>query len=150
MADTPREIAELLWQRLSRTDLAGFADLFAADAVFEYPFEHPGWPSVIHGRDEIRDHLVETRGNLGSMIEITAFDTVVHETVDPEVLVLELEVTGVTKATGEPFRFASGICVLTVRDGEVVRYRDYTNTLGAAAATGMLPRMLANLAVRAG
>jgi ketosteroid isomerase-like protein len=150
MVDTPRDIAELMRQRLSQADMAGFADLFAADAVFEYPFEHPGWPTVIHGRDEIRDHLVESRRDLTSLIEITAFDTVVHETADPEVLVLEYEVAGVTKATGRPFRFASGVGVLTVRDGEVVRYRDYTNPLGAAAATGQLPRLLAGLAARAG
>jgi ketosteroid isomerase-like protein len=149
MADTPRDIAELMRQRLFQADMAGFADLFAADAVFEYPFEHPAWPPVIHGRDAIRDHLVETRRYLTSLIEITAFDTVVHETADPEVLVLEQEAAGITKATGRPFRFASGIGVLTVRDGEAVRYRDYTNPLGSAAATGLLPELLAGLAAQA-
>jgi ketosteroid isomerase-like protein len=142
MADTPRDIAELMRQRLFQADMAGFADLFAADAVFEYPFEHPAWPPVIHG-------LVETRRYLTSLIEITAFDTVVHETADPEVLVLEQEAAGITKATGRPFRFASGIGVLTVRDGEAVRYRDYTNPLGSAAATGLLPELLAGLAAQA-
>jgi ketosteroid isomerase-like protein len=150
MVDTPRDIAELMRQRLFQADMAGFADLFAADAVFEYPFEHPAWPSVIHGRDAIRDHLVDTRRDLTGLIEITAFDTAVHETADPEVLVLEQEVTGVTKATGQPFRFASGVGILTARNGEAVRYRDYTNPLGAAAVTGMLPELLAGLAARAG
>ena len=150
MANTPHDIAELMRQRLSQADLAGFADLFAVDAVFEYPFENPGWPAVIHGRHEIRAHLVESRRDIRSLIEITAFDTVVHETADPEVLVLEHEVTGVTKATGQPFRFASGVGVLTVRDGEAVRYRDYTNPLGSAAATGLLPQLLARLAAPAG
>jgi uncharacterized protein len=150
MVDTPRDVAELMRQRLSQADMGGFAELFAADAVFEYPFENPGWPSVIHGRDEIRKHLVESRRDLTSLIEITAFDTVVHETADAEVVVLEHEVAGVTKATGQPFRFASGVGILTVRDGEAVRYRDYTNPLGSAAATGLLPQLLARLAAPAG
>jgi ketosteroid isomerase-like protein len=105
---------------------------------------------VIHGRDEIRDHLVETRAHLGNLIEITGVDTVVHDTADLEVVVLELEVAGIRKATGAPFRFASGVGILTVRDGEAVRYRDYTNPLGSAAATGLLPALLAGLAAQAG
>jgi len=58
---------------------------------------------------------------------------------------LEHEVASVTRATGQPFRFASGVGVVTVRDGAVVRYRDYTNPLGSAAATGLLPELLASL-----
>ncbi len=150
MVDTPRDIAELMRRRLAKADMAGFADLFAADAVFEYPFEVPGWPPVIHGRDEIRDHLVETRGHLGNLIEITGVDTVVHDTADPDVLVFELEVAGIRKATGAPFRFASGVGILTVRDGEAVRYRDYTNPVGSAVALGVLPELLAGLATLAG
>lgn len=142
----PRTVAELVRRRLSEADFAGFTDLFAADALFEYPFAAPGWPSLLRGREEIRAHLAESRTGLLTLIELTGFTSVVHETTDPEVVVLEFEASGITLATGKPFRFASGVGVMTVRDGEIVRYRDYTNAIGAAAITGSLPDLAARIA----
>jgi ketosteroid isomerase-like protein len=136
MARSPREVAELIRQRLAAVDMAGFSDLFAVDGVFEYPFGFPGAPSVLRGRAEIKAHLVESRRDLGSLIEVDDVTATVHETTDPEVVILETEVTGTTLATGSPFRFVSGVGVVTVRDGDVVGYRDYTNVLGAARITG--------------
>lgn len=133
---TARQMADLIQQRLAEGDMSGFADLFATDAVFEYPFGFPGAPSVLHGREELRAHLVESRRDIGSLIEIGGVTSTVHETADPEVVIMELEVTGTTLATGQPFRFNSGVEVSRVRDGEIVEYRDYTNALGAAAITG--------------
>jgi ketosteroid isomerase-like protein len=131
-----REVAELIRQRLADVDMSGLVDLFADDAVFEYPFGFPGAPSELRGRDEIRAHLVESRRDVPSLIDVTEVHSTVHETTDPDVVVCELEVAGTTTATGEPFRFASSVGVLTVHNGLVVRFRDYTNVLGAAAATG--------------
>ncbi len=150
MAASARQVAELMGERLGATDFSGFADLFAEDGVFEYPFENPSWPPVLRGREEIRAHLVESRRGIRSLIELTGFDTVVHETTDPAVLVLEHEVSGRTIATGEAFRFASGVGIVTVRDGQIARYRDYTNPLGAAKVTGRLAELAAGLAARAG
>lgn len=144
-----REMVELIRQRLAAADFAGFADLFADDGVFEYPFVVPGWPPVLHGRAEIREHVVESRRDVRSRIELTGFETTVHETTDPEVVVVEHEASGITVATGEPFRFASGVGVLTVRDGKVVHYRDYANPIGAAIAAGRLPELAAGLAAMA-
>jgi hypothetical protein len=143
-----RAIAELMGQRLLALDFGGFADLFAEDGVFEYPFLAPGWPPVIHGREAIRAHLVESRRALRSAIELTAVDTTVHETTDPAVLVLEHVASGTTVATGASFEFASGVAVLTVRDGQVARYRDFTNPLGSAAVTGLLPDLVKRLAAQ--
>lgn len=141
-----REVAEALVDRLAHLDFDGFADLFAPDAVFDYPFGWPGAPSRFSDREALRAHLLESRRDVGSLIEVRGCQSVVHETVDPEVVVLELEVEGVTVATGRPFRFASGISVVTVRGGAVVRYRDYTNPVGAAEVTGRLPALAARLA----
>jgi uncharacterized protein len=133
---TPREVAELARLRLAAIDMSGFTDLFAEDAVFEYPFGYPGAPARLHGREEIRAHLVESRRDVASLIEVTDVRSVVHQSTDPEVVVFELEISGTNRAGGEPFRFASGVEVATVRDGLIVHYRDYTNILGAAAVTG--------------
>ena len=141
-----REMAALLEQRLRALDFVGFAELFAEDAVFEYPFEHPAWPASVHGRAAIAEHLAGSRKEIRSLIELTGVETTVHETTDPEVVVLEHVAVGTTVATGQPFRFASGVGVVTVRDGVVVRYRDYTNPLGAAKATGRLTEFAAGIA----
>ncbi|HEX4722023.1 MAG TPA: nuclear transport factor 2 family protein [Pseudonocardiaceae bacterium] len=138
-----REMVALIQQRLGAADFAGFADLFADEAVFEYPFVVPGWPSVLHGRAAIREHIVDSRRDVRSRIELTGFESTVHETSDPEIVVVEHEALGISVATGEPFRFASGVGVLTVRDGQIVRYRDYANPIGTAIASGRLPELAA-------
>jgi ketosteroid isomerase-like protein len=135
MARSPLDVAELIRQQLLTADMVGFTDLFAVDGVFEYPFGLPGAPSVLRGRDQIKAHLVESRQDVRQLIEITDVTATVHQTTDPEVVILETEVTGTTLATGEPFRFVSGVGVVTVREGEVVHYRDYMNALGAARIT---------------
>jgi ketosteroid isomerase-like protein len=116
--------------------------------VFEYPFGYPGAPDVLHGREEIRTHLVESRRDVSSLIEVGEVRSTVYETTDPEVVVFEVEISGTTLSTGQPFRFASGVEVATVHDGLVTHYRDYTNVLGAAQATGRLSDMAAGLGAR--
>lgn len=152
MTDTPtaREIAERIEKLLLAQDFSGFADLFAADAVFEYPFVAPGWPAELHGREAIRAHVVATRGDIRTRVELTGFRTTVHQTTDPGVVVLEHVASGTTRATGQPFRLNSGVGVLTVRDGEITHYRDYTNPLGAAIAVGRLPELVQALSSAAG
>ncbi|HEX5405835.1 MAG TPA: nuclear transport factor 2 family protein [Pseudonocardiaceae bacterium] len=136
MARSALDVVELIRQRLADADMAGFTDLFAADAVFEYPFGFPGAPDVLRGRERIKAHLVESRRDIRKLIEIDGITSTVHQSVDPEVVIVETEITGTTLATGEPFRFVSGVGVVTVRNGEVVAYRDYMNMLGAARITG--------------
>ncbi|HEX4705528.1 MAG TPA: nuclear transport factor 2 family protein [Pseudonocardiaceae bacterium] len=143
------EVAELARKSLLAADLSGFTDLFASDAVFEYPFGFLGAPPVLRGREEIRTHLVESRRPVRATIEPTEMASTVHETTNPEVVVVEWELAGTNLATGKPFRFASGVGVMTVHDGEITRYRDYTNPIGAATATGRLPELIAALTARA-
>lgn len=136
MARTAVEIVELIRQRLKAADMSGFADLFAEDGVFEYPFGVPGMPSVLEGREAIRRHVVETRRDIRSLLSIDDIESTVHRTADPNVVITESDVIGTTIATGEPFRLRSGVAVVTVRDGEVVGFRDYMNVLGAVRITG--------------
>lgn len=131
MARSAAEIAELMRRQLAEINHGGFSDLFADDAVFEYPFGFPGSPERIQGREAIRDHLVESRRGAISRIKITTFESVVHETSDPEVVFVEFSVSGTVLASGESFSFASGLGVITARDGKVVRYRDYSNVAAA-------------------
>lgn len=51
-----------------------------------------------------------------------------HETADPEVIILEYEARGVVGATGSPFR-QTVVAVFRVRDGLILSYRDYLDPL---------------------
>jgi ketosteroid isomerase-like protein len=112
-------------QLLLDKDMAGFAGLWAVDGVMEFPFAPPGYPSRLEGRAAIEDYLRD----YPKMLDIQGFpQQVVHQSVDPDVVVVEFDAEGVVVATGKPYRF-SYIAVITTRDGEIVSYRDYWNPL---------------------
>ena len=72
-------------------------------------------------------------------------DVVIHETADPEVVIAEYQLHGELLEQGEPFaqRF---VMVMTVRDGQIVHTRDYTNPITGARLLGKLPELLAEAA----
>jgi len=51
-------------------------------------------------------------------------NVVIHETADPEVIVVEQDITGTAATTGRDFTLPN-IVVLRVRDGQIVHFRDY-------------------------
>jgi ketosteroid isomerase-like protein len=126
---TPREVFERVLRLILERQYAAYVDLFAADAMFELPFAPPGVPRRIEGREQIRVFMQAGRERVQTATRQWEFHSiVVHETVDPEVIVTEFEVDGVATATGERYRFAN-LQVLRVRNGEIVSLRDYWNPL---------------------
>ncbi|QDY08289.1 nuclear transport factor 2 family protein [Micromonospora sp. HM134] len=113
-------------------DMPGFIALFADDAALEFPFAPAGQPGRIAGRAAVHDYLIDYPAIL-DVREIT--EVTVHETTDPAVIVTEFTAVGVVVATGEPYRLRY-IAVLTVRDGHIVRYRDYWNPQAAQDLLG--------------
>lgn len=112
--------------------MAGFVALFADDAVLEFPFAPPGQPSRVTGHAEIHNYLI----NYPDLLDVHEIrDVVVHETGDPEVIVVEFVASGLVVATGRPYELRY-IAVLTIRDGHLVRYRDYWNPLAAQELLG--------------
>jgi ketosteroid isomerase-like protein len=107
--------------------------LYAADAIHEFPFTGPGLPSRLRGRDEIVSWIAA--GWNTNTLRYRRYRTrAVHDTSDPETIVVEQEALGTSVATGE---FAlPHIVVLTVRDGQIAHLRDYVNVLAAVAAIG--------------
>jgi ketosteroid isomerase-like protein len=59
----------------------------------------------------------------------------VHETKDPEVIVVEYELTGTALATG---RRGTGrfVGVLRVRDGKIAHWREYQDVVAMAETLG--------------
>ena len=101
------------------------ADCYAEDVVLEMVFTLPGVPRITRGRETLRERFRAA----GATRRITKADNVVvHETTDPEVLVAEFDLH--QEAGSESF-VGSYIMVLTIRDGEIVHTRDYTDTAQA-------------------
>ncbi|MBO0890017.1 MAG: nuclear transport factor 2 family protein [Acidothermales bacterium] len=131
---TAREVAERVYRMVEHGDVT-LADLFAADGVLEYPFTGPGMPSRIEGRDAI----AEFHGNLSRLRTRIAREGVgwtLHETADPQVVIVEIEHHGRILPEGKPYQ-SIAVGVMRVRDGEIVSYRDYMNPLTVAAIAGV-------------
>jgi ketosteroid isomerase-like protein len=131
----PREVfARLQATILDDYDMNGQADLFAENGVLEWPFAAPGMPRRIEGREAIREVLLplgEAARRAGRRLR--GYDAVVvHDTTDPQEIVVEFEVEGERADDGEPYRL-SYIQVLRVVDGEIALLRDYWNPLALTA-----------------
>jgi ketosteroid isomerase-like protein len=128
-----REVLERLRQAAISQSADDMSRVYAVDAVHEFPFTLPGAPSRLDGRDEIMDWIAA--GWKAFPLKYERYRTLaIYDTSDPETIVVEQEVLGTSASTGE---FAlPNIVVLTVRDGQIARLRDYVNVLAAAAAMG--------------
>ena len=123
------EIAQLVRHGMETLDAEPMAELFAADAVYEFPFLGS---QRVEGRAAIMATLT-AGGVRARALGLEKTQVTVTETTSG--FVLELVAEGRTPA-GEPFRFPSSIGVLTVADGQITSYRDYPNHAGAVAAMG--------------
>ncbi|MPZ82006.1 MAG: hypothetical protein GEV28_17085 [Actinophytocola sp.] len=114
-------------------------DVWAPDVVIEAPFAPPGQPRRFENRDAFVAATRAARESLQVRFESLTW-TAVHETTDPEVLVLEYELGGMVLTTGKEAS-APFVAVLRVRDGQIVHWREYQDKLAIAAALGELPTL---------
>ena len=129
MGATPTEVVTSSLQLAAAGDFDAYVDLCTEDVVFEFPFAPPGRPRRVEGRENLAAYLGAFPGRI-EFVALTEFT--VHETTDPEVIVVEMRAEGRIRATGEPYEMGY-ISVVTVRAGRIVRYRDYWNPLMAMA-----------------
>ncbi|WP_221463544.1 nuclear transport factor 2 family protein [Actinophytocola algeriensis] len=108
------------------------------------PFDPLRGPAL-RSRDEVRAHFRPT--GEGPRLDRTVEDITVHETTDPEVIVAEFSYLGTVVETGESFT-QPAIFVLHVRDGEIVRSRDYFDHVTGAAIRGRLDDLVAAVNAR--
>lgn len=140
----PREVFARMCERwLDNTHDGLGGDLLAEDAVIETPFAAPGRNQRIEGRAAILGFTSGERAAFPARFE-ECRNVVIHETVDPEVIVVEYELAGTVTTTGQPAS-AAFIGVLRVRDGKLVHWREYQNTLAIVHAIGQLPALAASL-----
>ncbi|MET0134972.1 MAG: nuclear transport factor 2 family protein [Kibdelosporangium sp.] len=129
----PREVLER-WRRAAVSQsIEDMARVYAVDAVHEFPFTRPGLPSRLQGRDEIVTWTAAVWKTATFRYE--GYRTLaIHDTNDPDTIVVEQEALGAGTSTGE---FAlPNIVVLTIHNGQITHLRDYVNILAATAAMG--------------
>ncbi|GAA5187531.1 nuclear transport factor 2 family protein [Rugosimonospora acidiphila] len=126
MTVTSREIVERMLRVGREVDVEAFVELMAPDGYIEWPYRPAGVPARLRGREEIHRFLTETGKSFVRFDEFQ--DVVLHETTDPEVIIVEYEARGTVIATGAPFH-QTVIAVFRVRDGQIQSYRDYINPL---------------------
>lgn len=131
--DGPRAVLRRCRQASIDQSADDLARVYAADAVHEFPFAYPGVPRRLAGRDEIVNWIVA--GWQDNPLKYERYRTLaIHDTADPDTIVVEQEAIGTSATTGE---FAlPNIIVLTVRDGQIAHLRDYVDIPAAAAALG--------------
>lgn len=113
-APTPAQVFATLSAGISAGAWAGLHRLYAEDSLVEMPFAKPA-PVRLRGREAVRRHF---EANAAGAITLRARDVRVHETADPEVIVVEYDYDG--RVADRVFR-AANVQVLRVRDGLIVR-----------------------------
>ncbi len=128
MKKTPKEIWEIQHKLVLNFDVDQHAELFAEDGVWEFPLASQGSKVKLEGRDAIREWVIEkAKSAQAAGHRVLGYnELVIHETADPEVIVVEFDLHGEVTHTGEKYR-RSYVQVLRVRDGKIVSLRDYFN-----------------------
>jgi len=137
---SPRQVIERLLDGISNQRWQELHHLYAEDSVVEYPFALPA-ATQLKGREAIRAYFA---GVASYPLELRARDVVMHETADPETLVVEWTYDGLVTTTRRSFQ-VTNIQVSTVRDGRIVASRDYHNHVALANAVGRLPALFSAL-----
>ncbi|MGI5125638.1 nuclear transport factor 2 family protein [Pseudonocardia sp. CA-107938] len=129
----PREVLDRFRTVVLEQSVEGLREVYAADAVQEFPFAFPGVPTRLEGRDAIVDWIAALWAS--SPLRFTGFRTLaLHPTTAPDTIIVEQE----SLTTGGPAGDVAlpNIMVFTARGGQIVHLRDYVNVLAAAEATG--------------
>jgi len=121
----PLEVLERRREVLLSRDMDAFADLFAPDAVIEMPFTTEGLPTRLEGQEAIREYSKQSAQLPIEIVDLRMLN--VHQTADPEVVIIELETLGRIIATGEEFTVPC-IQIFRIRDGRILLFRDYVST----------------------
>ena len=120
----PIEVFNRVMGHLFACDAGAYADMFAKDAVVEWPFAPAGWPRRLDGRDAIRAHvgaiLARFQGSGRSFVAVR--DPVVHASGAHEAIVEFLfEIAAPEGPSLRPY-----VHFLRVTDdGEIASLRDY-------------------------
>lgn len=123
-------------------DAGQLADLYAPDAIHEFPFVTPGAPARIEGRAAIAEFNDTVFRNLP--FAYSEYRTVAVHQAGEMVLVVEQEAIGVNTITGAPFALPNVWVIEVDAQGLVVRLRDYVNPAAVSEALGDVSQTLSD------
>jgi uncharacterized protein len=133
----PRELFARMKEHWLSNTATVMDSLLADDAVVEVPFAAPGRPRLFDGRAQFLAFAQAAQASLP--VRFTdCRDVAIHDTTDPEVIVVEYELTGTVTTTGH-HATARFIGVLRARGGRIVTWREYQDTLAIAQALAQPP-----------
>ena len=135
---SPRGVFERLVYGVADGAWSELSALYAEETHVTHPFL-PG-AKTLKSRADLHEHF--KFGEQGE-VRFQVRDLVIHETLDPEVVIGEFDYQGTARDSPE-FR-VSNIFVLRVRDGLIVESRDYADHLAIAATTERLGELIANV-----
>ncbi|MFF7331789.1 nuclear transport factor 2 family protein [Streptomyces sp. NPDC008150] len=121
MADEP-EFPEWLAEAaigLASGDAEAWMEMYADDAVHEFPFAAPGAVRRLEGKPAIRAYM----SAMGGSVQFGSLDDVTVREMGDEVLI-EAEGHHFDAVTGDPFDLRY-LWIITRRSGRVTRLRDY-------------------------
>ncbi len=111
---------------------AEMEQLYAVNAVHEFPFTTPAAPARLVGRDAIMEFIV---ASWEGPLRYERYQTVAaYPTNDPGTVVVQQDVYGTSSATG-PF-ILPNLVILTVASREIRHLRDFVNLVAAFEAMG--------------
>lgn len=107
---------------LIRTDIAAWFDLFADDAVVEFPYASSlGLFSSLEGIEAIRRYFADTPERFR---ELSFAGLRRYVTTDPDVVLAEFHGSALIGSTGLRYE-QDYIAVLKTREGKIVLYREF-------------------------
>lgn len=135
-AADPLTIYRRMQEAVMRADGATLlpAELLADDVVVETPFSPPGMR-----RFEGREAWLGFYRSRALPIRFEQFrELATHRTADPEIIIVEYELTGTITTTGSSAS-ATFIAVLRVCDGLIKHWREYQDVLAISEALKLAP-----------
>jgi NADPH2:quinone reductase len=142
-SETPRAALAKFVAAMEAFSADALADVFAEDAIYEFPFLNPARPERYDGREAIRAGFRAVW--IPGRVRIDDVRTTIHDTSDPEVVIAEGELDATHVETGRSFasRF---VLVVRARGGRIVHLRDYMDAIRIARGMGRLPELVAAFA----
>lgn len=132
MDTTPREVFQRMQERWIGLPQPLTGDEYADDVVIEIPFAPAGHRRRFDGKRDFLEYANPRRAAMP--VRFDGCRTIaVHETQDPDTIVVEYELTGTVLPTNKQSS-AVFIGVLTVQNGKIARWREYQDTLAMQQA----------------
>lgn len=141
---TPSEVFLRLVHGVADRRYAELPELYAEQTDVRHPMS-PYGDAPLLSRKALREHFGGTGPQVAEAVRFRPDNVMIHQTLDPEVIVAEFDYAGVALATGEEFRVPC-VFVVRVRDGLIVESRDYIDHVTMARARGGLEQLLAAVA----